>query len=128
MPLRHAGICMAEVRGDYQKRGASLQKVRGVGVSQNVETGRRLYNRASASLAKLFVAQQTPPQQRWAVYAGRVDIGGVVAVLSGVSRLTDPWGDLFNYFRELNNAHVKYGLVRDAIFSTDRSLLAGAIA
>jgi hypothetical protein len=34
--VRHPGICMAEVRGDSGKTGASLQKVCGVGVSQNV--------------------------------------------------------------------------------------------
>lgn len=42
----------------------------------------------------------------------QVDIGGVVAVTAGIIWLTDPWGDLINYFRDLNNTHVEYALVR----------------
>ena len=51
----------------------------------------------------------------WAVYEGRLEIGGVVAFISGIGRITDPWGDLVNYFREVNLTQVKYALVRDAI-------------
>ena len=51
----------------------------------------------------------------WAVYAQRLEIGGVVAFISGIGRITDPWGDLVNYFRDVNITQVKYGLVRDAI-------------
>jgi ABC-type multidrug transport system fused ATPase/permease subunit len=51
----------------------------------------------------------------WAVYQGRLEIGGVVAFISGIHRITDPWGDLVNYFREVNITQVKYALVRDAV-------------
>ena len=51
----------------------------------------------------------------WAVYAERLEIGGVVAFISGIGRITDPWGDLVNYFRDVNITQVKYGLVRDAV-------------
>src|SRR5580700_5744892 len=51
----------------------------------------------------------------WAVYTDRLAIGGVVAFISGIGRITDPWGDLVNYFRDMNITQVKYGLVRDAI-------------
>jgi ABC-type multidrug transport system fused ATPase/permease subunit len=51
----------------------------------------------------------------WAVYEQRLEIGGVVAFISGIGRITDPWGDLVNYFREVNLTQVKYALVRDAI-------------
>ncbi len=51
----------------------------------------------------------------WAVYTEQIEIGGVVAFVSGIGRLTDPWGDLVNYFRDVNVTQVKYGLVRDAI-------------
>jgi hypothetical protein len=61
MPLRHAGVGMAEVRGDYRKGGASLQEVRGIGVAQNVKTGWRIYSRASASLPKTTVLVCRPP-------------------------------------------------------------------
>jgi ABC-type multidrug transport system fused ATPase/permease subunit len=50
-----------------------------------------------------------------AVYSDRLEIGGVVAFISGIGRITDPWGDLVNYFREVNITQVKYALVRDAI-------------
>src|SRR5260370_15248282 len=47
----------------------------------------------------------------WAVYQQRLEIGGVVAFISGIGRITDPWGDLVNYFREVNLTQVKYALV-----------------
>jgi ABC-type multidrug transport system fused ATPase/permease subunit len=50
-----------------------------------------------------------------AVYQQRLEIGGVVAFISGIGRITDPWGDLVNYFRDVNITQVKYALVRDAI-------------
>ena len=46
-----------------------------------------------------------------AVYVDRLEIGGVVAFISGIGRITDPWGDLVNYFRDLTNAQVKYRLI-----------------
>lgn len=51
----------------------------------------------------------------WTVYQGQLEIGGVVAFISGISRMTDPWGDLVNYFREVNTTQVRYALVREAI-------------
>jgi ABC-type bacteriocin/lantibiotic exporter with double-glycine peptidase domain len=51
----------------------------------------------------------------WAVHEGRLEIGGVVAFISGIGRITDPWGDLVNYFRDVNITQVKYALLRDAI-------------
>ncbi|MGC2413686.1 MAG: hypothetical protein WA459_13455 [Stellaceae bacterium] len=51
----------------------------------------------------------------WAVFTDRLEVGGVVAFISGIGRITDPWGDLVNYFRDVNIAQVRYALVRDAI-------------
>jgi ABC-type bacteriocin/lantibiotic exporter with double-glycine peptidase domain len=51
----------------------------------------------------------------WGVYMQRLEIGGVVAFVSGIGRIADPWGDLVNYFRDVNIAQVRYGLLRDAI-------------
>jgi hypothetical protein len=39
----------------------------------------------------------------------------VVAFISGIGRITDPWGDLVNYFRDVNLTQVKFGLLRDAV-------------
>jgi ABC-type bacteriocin/lantibiotic exporter with double-glycine peptidase domain len=50
-----------------------------------------------------------------AVYQDRLEIGGVVAFISGIGRITDPWGDLVNYFRDVNLTSVKFGLLRDAV-------------
>jgi ABC-type bacteriocin/lantibiotic exporter with double-glycine peptidase domain len=47
----------------------------------------------------------------WLVVNSDLEIGGVVAFMSGVSRLVDPWGDLVNYFRDISLASVKYRLL-----------------
>ncbi|MEJ0069612.1 MAG: ABC transporter transmembrane domain-containing protein [Pseudomonadota bacterium] len=49
------------------------------------------------------------------VIRGETDVGTVVAFISGLSRVNDPWGDLVNYFRDLTNAGVKYKLIASAI-------------
>jgi ABC-type bacteriocin/lantibiotic exporter with double-glycine peptidase domain len=51
----------------------------------------------------------------WAVLNQQLEIGGVVAFISGIGRITDPWGDLVNYFRDANVNQVKFALLRDAI-------------
>jgi ABC-type multidrug transport system fused ATPase/permease subunit len=51
----------------------------------------------------------------WLVYTDQLEIGGVVAFISGVGRFTDPWGDLVNYFRDVNIAQVKFRLMSDAV-------------
>jgi ABC-type bacteriocin/lantibiotic exporter with double-glycine peptidase domain len=51
----------------------------------------------------------------WAVLNQQLEIGGVVAFVSGIGRITDPWGDLVNYFRDANINQVKFGLLRDAV-------------
>jgi ABC-type bacteriocin/lantibiotic exporter with double-glycine peptidase domain len=47
----------------------------------------------------------------WLVVNDQLAIGGVVAFISGVTRLTDPWGDLVNYFRDISVTTVKYRLL-----------------
>jgi ABC-type multidrug transport system fused ATPase/permease subunit len=47
----------------------------------------------------------------WRVLQGDLEIGGVVAFISGIGRLTDPWGDLVNYFRDLSVNSVKFKLL-----------------
>jgi ABC-type multidrug transport system fused ATPase/permease subunit len=51
----------------------------------------------------------------WWVHIDRLELGGVVAFISGISRLNDPWGDLVNYFRDLNVTQVKYRLLANAV-------------
>jgi len=45
----------------------------------------------------------------------RIDVGTVVAVVSGLGKLNDPWGDLVNWGRELSVDSVKYRLFADAV-------------
>jgi len=51
----------------------------------------------------------------WSVYTEQLEVGGVVAAISGIARLTDPWGDLVNYFRDVNVTQVKFRLLSDAV-------------
>jgi ABC-type bacteriocin/lantibiotic exporter with double-glycine peptidase domain len=51
----------------------------------------------------------------WLVHTDQLEIGGVVAFISGIGRFTDPWGDLVNYFRDANIAQVKFRLMSDAV-------------
>jgi len=47
----------------------------------------------------------------WLVINENLMVGGVVAFISGVTRLTDPWGDLVTYFRDISLTAVKYRLL-----------------
>ena len=51
----------------------------------------------------------------WYVLNDQLEIGGVVAFISGVGRLNDPWGDLVNYFRDYSVNDVKFRLVASAV-------------
>jgi ABC-type multidrug transport system fused ATPase/permease subunit len=51
----------------------------------------------------------------WWVLQDELEIGAVVAFISGIGRLNDPWGDLVNYFRELSVTRVKFGLLAAAL-------------
>lgn len=49
------------------------------------------------------------------VVTGKIEIGTVVAFVSGLSKINDPWGDLINWYRDLKVTQVKYGLIRNAV-------------
>lgn len=51
----------------------------------------------------------------WFAANGRIDVGTVVAVVSGLGKLKDPWGDLVSWGRELSVDSVKYRLFVDAV-------------
>jgi ABC-type multidrug transport system fused ATPase/permease subunit len=50
----------------------------------------------------------------WLALEGRIEVGTVVAVVGGLGKLNDPWGDLVNWARELSVVSVKYRLFADA--------------
>jgi ABC-type bacteriocin/lantibiotic exporter with double-glycine peptidase domain len=49
------------------------------------------------------------------VIQGQTEIGTVVAFVSGLSKITAPWGDLVNWFRDYRVTHARYGLVVSAL-------------
>ena len=51
----------------------------------------------------------------WMVHTDQLEVGGVVAFISAIGRLNDPWGDLVNYFRDLSITQVKFGLVAERV-------------
>ena len=51
----------------------------------------------------------------WLVLTQQLQIGAVVAFISAMGRLNDPWGDLVNYFRDVSFAQVKYRLLAGVI-------------
>jgi len=51
----------------------------------------------------------------WLLLHGETEVGTVVAFISGLNRMNDPWGDLVNYFRDVTNAGVKFGLITQAL-------------
>jgi ABC-type bacteriocin/lantibiotic exporter with double-glycine peptidase domain len=61
----------------------------------------------------------------WLVLHDRIEIGGIVAFISGVRQLNDPWGDVVNYFRDASLNHVKYRLLKTAV---DKFAGGGAIS
>ncbi len=46
----------------------------------------------------------------WQVLEGKIEVGTVVAVVAGLGKLNDPWGDIVNWARELAVVGVKYRL------------------
>jgi hypothetical protein len=44
-----------------------------------------------------------------------MDVGTVVAIVGGLGKLNDPWGDLVNWARELSVVGVKYRLFADVV-------------
>jgi ABC-type multidrug transport system fused ATPase/permease subunit len=47
----------------------------------------------------------------WYVVQQQLEVGTVVAFISGLKQINDPWGDLVDYFREMTATQVKYRLI-----------------
>ena len=47
----------------------------------------------------------------WLLLQGRTEVGTIVAFISGLALMNDPWRDLVNYFRDLTNAGLKYRMI-----------------
>lgn len=53
----------------------------------------------------------------WYVVHSEMEIGSLVAFVSAIGRLNDPWGDLFAYFANLTSAQAKYRLFADEYYA-----------
>lgn len=51
----------------------------------------------------------------WFLMRGETEVGTVVAFISGLARMNDPWNDLVDFFRNLANAGVKYALIVEVL-------------
>jgi ABC-type multidrug transport system fused ATPase/permease subunit len=51
----------------------------------------------------------------WYVVIGETEIGTVVAFVSGLAKITDPWRDLVNWYREMNVTRTKYILLATTV-------------
>jgi ABC-type bacteriocin/lantibiotic exporter with double-glycine peptidase domain len=55
----------------------------------------------------------------WFVMQGRTEVGTVVAFVSGLTKVNDPWNDLVTFFRDMTNAGMKYRLIADVLTKRD---------
>ena len=51
----------------------------------------------------------------WFAVEGRIEVGTVVAIVSGLGKLNDPWGDFVSWAREFSVVGVKYRLFADVV-------------
>ena len=51
----------------------------------------------------------------WLLLQGRTEVGTIVAFISGLNRMNDPWGDLVDFFRDLTNAGVRFRLIQSTL-------------
>jgi ABC-type multidrug transport system fused ATPase/permease subunit len=51
----------------------------------------------------------------WLVVSGKTEVGTVVAFVSGMQTIKDPWGDLVSWYQNLMVTRTKFGLIADAV-------------
>lgn len=49
------------------------------------------------------------------VVHGRLDVGTVVAFISGLVRVNDPWGDMVDWYREMTQVRTRYRLLQERL-------------
>jgi ABC-type multidrug transport system fused ATPase/permease subunit len=59
----------------------------------------------------------------WFVIRGEAQVGTIVAILSGLSKINDPWGDLVTWYRDLAVTRMKYRLIAEAVRESWRRTL-----
>jgi ABC-type bacteriocin/lantibiotic exporter with double-glycine peptidase domain len=115
-----ADIVSETAQGVAEREGRSYrERVRSI-YSLNLQIYRRKYSMNFlinllyhlATVGILFVGG-------WFVMQGRTEIGTVVAFISGLTKVNDPWNDLVTFFRDMTNARVKYQLIAGALDDRD---------
>ena len=51
----------------------------------------------------------------WLVLRGKTEVGTIVAFISGLARINDPWGDLVDFFRDVTSSNVKFKLIMSTL-------------
>jgi ABC-type bacteriocin/lantibiotic exporter with double-glycine peptidase domain len=64
----------------------------------------------------------------WFVMQGKTEVGTVVAFVSGLTKVNDPWNDLVTFSRDMTNARVKYRLIAKVLDDQDPAEAAAARA
>jgi ABC-type multidrug transport system fused ATPase/permease subunit len=59
-------------------------------------------------------------QGGWLVVHGQTQVGTVVAFISGLSTINDPWGDLVTWYQDLMVTRAKYDLIAGAVLRGER--------
>jgi ABC-type bacteriocin/lantibiotic exporter with double-glycine peptidase domain len=49
------------------------------------------------------------------VITGKTEMGTIVAFISGLSKINDPWGELVTWYRSLQATRVTYRLIQEAV-------------
>lgn len=63
----------------------------------------------------------------WLALEGTIEVGTVVAIVGGMGKLNDPWGDLVNWAREFSVVDVKYRLFAQALDRLEERVRDGAV-
>jgi ABC-type bacteriocin/lantibiotic exporter with double-glycine peptidase domain len=115
-----AGIVTETAEGVLEREARSYnQRVRNI-YSLNMQIYRRKYSMNFlinllyhfGTVGILFVGG-------WLVMQGRTEVGTVVAFISGLTKVNDPWNDLVTFFRDMTNARVKYRLIAKVLDERD---------
>jgi ABC-type multidrug transport system fused ATPase/permease subunit len=51
----------------------------------------------------------------WYAVQGKIEVGTVVAFVSGLAKVNDPWSDVINWYREMAVVRVRFRLVAEAM-------------
>jgi ABC-type bacteriocin/lantibiotic exporter with double-glycine peptidase domain len=115
-----ADIVAETAEGVLEREGRSYKQRVGMIYALNMQIYRRKY--AMNFLINLLYHLGTVGillVGGWFVMDGRTEVGTVVAFISGLTKVNDPWNDLVTFFRDMTNARVKYGLIAGVLNQRD---------